>query len=109
MRSRAYAVDHGNYAKGVTTGSAPIVDETNRAVMAMSAVGFSAQLTKPAIRQLGEELHERASQVSRALSGQMRQLELSIGLPIPSASRSLIAYCPECLDAPRAWLNERRL
>lgn len=71
VRERGYAVDNGNYVKGVTTVSAPVVDASSRAVMAMSAVGFSAQLTKAAVRQLGEDLHERASAVSRALSGQM--------------------------------------
>lgn len=72
VRSRGYAVDNGNYVKGVTTVSAPVVDAGERAIMAISAVGFSAQLTKTAIRQLGEDLHTRASQVSRALSGSAR-------------------------------------
>jgi hypothetical protein len=35
-------------------------------------VGFSAQLNKTAIRQLGEDLHARSRQVSRALSGRVR-------------------------------------
>jgi DNA-binding IclR family transcriptional regulator len=72
VRERGYAVDNGNYVKGVTTVSAPVIDSSSRAIMAMSAVGFSAQLNKAAIRQLGEDLHERASRVSRALSGGVR-------------------------------------
>lgn len=71
VRSRGYAVDNGNYVRGVTTVSSPVV-ANDRAIMAMSAVGFSAQLNRVAIRQLGEDLHARASQVSYALSGGAR-------------------------------------
>jgi DNA-binding IclR family transcriptional regulator len=72
VRERGYAVDNGNYVKGVTTVSAPVVDASERAVMAMSAVGFTAQLNKAAIRHLGDDLHARATQVSRAMSGRAR-------------------------------------
>jgi DNA-binding IclR family transcriptional regulator len=72
VRDRGYAVDNGNYVKGVTTVSAAIVDASEHAIMALSAVGFSAQLNKTAIRQLGEDLHARSRQVSRALSGRVR-------------------------------------
>lgn len=72
VRERGYAVDNGNYVRGVTTVSAPVVDGSGHAIMAMSAVGFTAQLNKVAIRQLGDDLHERASAVSRALSGRTR-------------------------------------
>lgn len=69
VREIGYAVDDGNYVKGVTTISAPIVDASSEAVMAISAVGFSAQFDKAAIRRLGEDLRQRTSEVSRALSG----------------------------------------
>jgi len=72
VRDRGYAIDNGNYVRGVTTVSAPIVDSSNKAIMAISAVGFSAQLSKTAIRQLGEELHARTEKISRALSGRIR-------------------------------------
>lgn len=72
VRSRGYAVDNGNYVKGVTTVSAPVVDSNNRAIIAISAVGLSAQLNKTAIRQLGEDLQIRTSSISRALSGRIR-------------------------------------
>lgn len=72
VRDRGYAVDNGNYVKGVTTVSAPVVDANQRAIMAISAVGFSAQFNKAATRALGEDLHARASEISRALSGRIR-------------------------------------
>lgn len=72
VRERGYAVDDGNYVKGVTTISVPVVDASDRAVMAISAVGFSAQLDKAAIRQLGEDLHRRSREISRAISGRVR-------------------------------------
>lgn len=72
VRERGYAVDNGNYVKGVTTVSAPVVDASSRAIMAISAVGFSAQMNKAAIRQLGEDMHQRSRDASRALSGRVR-------------------------------------
>jgi DNA-binding IclR family transcriptional regulator len=71
VRERGYAVDGGNYVKGVTTVSSPIVDGSERAIMAVSAVGFSAHLDKAAVRQLGEDLRERARGVSGALAGRV--------------------------------------
>lgn len=72
VRDRGYAVDNGNYVKGVTTVSAPVVDGNNRAIMAISAVGFSAQLNKASIRALGEHLRARSMDASRAISGRVR-------------------------------------
>lgn len=72
VKERGYAVDNGNYVKGVTTVSAPVIDANKRAVMAISAVGFSAQFNKAAIRALGEELKARSAEASRAISGRVR-------------------------------------
>lgn len=72
VRERGYAVDNGNYVKGVTTVSAPVVDGNNRAMMAISAVGFSAQFNKASIRALGEDMKSRATNASRAISGRVR-------------------------------------
>jgi DNA-binding IclR family transcriptional regulator len=71
VRKRGYAIDAGHYVKGVTTVSSAVVDASGRPVMAISAVGFSAQFTKPAIKALAEDLRDRAAEVSRAMSGQV--------------------------------------
>lgn len=71
-RDRGYAVDQGNYVRGVTTVSAPILDASDQAIMALSAVGFSAQLNRTLIRQLGEDLRARTEKISRALAGRIR-------------------------------------
>lgn len=68
-RTRGYAVDTGRYVRGVTTVSSAVLDAGQRPIMAISAVGFSAQLGKPAIKALGEDLRARAIEISRALSG----------------------------------------
>jgi DNA-binding IclR family transcriptional regulator len=68
-RKRGYAVDTANYVKGVTTVSAAVIDGNQRPIMAISAVGFSAQLTKPMIRTVGEDLRDRAASVSAVMSG----------------------------------------
>ncbi len=72
VRERGYAVDNGNYVKGVTTVSVPIIDESRHAVMAISAVGFSAQFSKAAIKALGEDLSQRSRDISQAISGRIR-------------------------------------
>lgn len=71
VRKRGYAVDAGNYVRGVTTVSAAVLDGARSPVMAISAVGFSAQFSKTAIRALGEDLRDRASEISRSMSGRI--------------------------------------
>jgi len=68
-RKRGYAYDAANYVKGVTTVSAAVLDGAQRPIMAISAVGFSAQMSKTAIRELGEDLKARATDVSAVMSG----------------------------------------
>ncbi|MBS77742.1 IclR family transcriptional regulator [Variovorax sp.] len=68
-RKRGYAVDHGHYAKGVTTVSTAVLDELKRPLMAISAVGIGAQMTKADIKALGEDLRERGAEISGAMAG----------------------------------------
>ena len=67
--ARGYAVDAGCYVKGVTSVSAAVLDASGRPVMTLSGTGFSAQLSRSAVKALGEGLRDRAQIVSRALSG----------------------------------------
>lgn len=69
VRRNGYAVDHGNYVRGVTTVSSPILDEQCRPLMAVSAVGFANQLTEVALKALCEDLRERCLEATLALSG----------------------------------------
>ena len=68
-RVKGYAIDAGHYGKGVTTVSAVVLDAGGEPVMAISAVGFSAQLAGARLKALGEDLRQRCAQVSHALSG----------------------------------------
>lgn len=68
-RKMGYAVDDGSYAKGVTTVSAPVLDEARRPIMAISAVGFFGQLSPAEIKAAGEFIRLRADKVTRALAG----------------------------------------
>lgn len=70
VRHLGYAVDNGNHVKGVTTVSSTIFDDATNPVMAISAVGFSAQLDMNAIEGLGQELVEHTQKISRAIKGQ---------------------------------------
>ncbi|MCO5114750.1 MAG: IclR family transcriptional regulator [Burkholderiaceae bacterium] len=69
VRRKGYAVDHGNYAKGVITVSSPILDFESRPLMAVSAVGFSSQLSTTALQALCEDLRERCREATFAVSG----------------------------------------
>src|SRR5690606_34381639 len=44
-REKGYAVDQGNFVRGATTVSAVVLDGNGVPIMALSAVGFGAQLT----------------------------------------------------------------
>ncbi|AMG90643.1 IclR family transcriptional regulator [Bordetella bronchiseptica] len=68
-RKNGYATDAGHYVKGVSTASAAVLDAFGKPVMAISAVGFSAQFTGDALERLGQDLRERAGRITRALSG----------------------------------------
>lgn len=73
-RRLGYAVDRSQYVKGVTTASAPILDSGERPIMAISAVGFAAQLDAHAVQSLGEDLRDRAAEISGVLSGRLHEL-----------------------------------
>lgn len=70
-RRLGYAVDREQYVKGVTTASAAILDSAGQPIMAISAVGFAAQLDAAAVQSLGEDLRGRAAEISRVLSGRL--------------------------------------
>lgn len=63
-----YACDEGRYVKGVTTVSVPVLGQGKQAVMAISAVGFTAQLTQEKIAVLANDLSAHAQIISRGLT-----------------------------------------
>jgi DNA-binding IclR family transcriptional regulator len=68
-RQNGYAVDKGNFAKGVVTISAPILDGQRQPFMAISAVGFSTQLSDNGLMAVCEDLRDRCREVTLAISG----------------------------------------
>ena len=68
-RASGFAVDAGHYVRGATTVSAVVLDREGLPFMALSAVGFEAQLTATKVAALGADLRERAASVSGTLSG----------------------------------------
>ena len=68
-RTLGWAVDRNVYVKGVTAVSAPVISLTGKPIYALSAIGFSAQLSDDDVTRVGEMLLTRAQTVSRALSG----------------------------------------
>jgi len=66
---KGYAIDSGHYVKGVSTVSVAVLDAAGKPIMAISAVGFSAQLNSVALRKLGEDLRGIAGEITLALSG----------------------------------------
>jgi len=68
-RDGGYAVDAGHFVRGATTVSSVVLDAAGAPIMALSAVGFAAQLGAAQVAALGEDLAERAATVGRALAG----------------------------------------
>jgi len=69
VRQQGYAVDRGNYVRGVVTVSAPILDNQLQPIMAVSAVGFVTQFSESGLKALGEDLRNRCEEASAAISG----------------------------------------
>lgn len=46
-----------------------MLDELKKPLMAISAVGIGAQMTKTDIKALGEDLRERGAEISSAMAG----------------------------------------
>lgn len=68
-RKNDYAIDPGRYVKGATTISAAILNADQRPIMAISAIGFSAQFNKEQINTLALDVRDRAYAVTRAITG----------------------------------------
>ncbi len=68
-RDEGYAVDAGHYVQGATTVSAVVLDDAAAPIMALSAVGFDAQLTPRKLVSLGIDLRDRAAVIGRSLAG----------------------------------------
>lgn len=69
VRQHGYAIDHGNYERGVLTVSSPVLDAQSRPQLAVSAVGFATQFTDSSLNALCEDLRERCREATQALSG----------------------------------------
>lgn len=68
-RQHGYAIDMDRYVRGVITVSAPVLDETRRPVMALSAIGFSGQFTPVRLDALARAVKDHARQLSEAIAG----------------------------------------
>ncbi|MBC9177289.1 IclR family transcriptional regulator [Pseudoroseomonas ludipueritiae] len=65
-----YAIDADRYVRGVTTVASPVLEAEKRPVMAISAVGFSAQFTPVSLTGLAAAVKECADALSLAIAGE---------------------------------------
>lgn len=88
VRQHGYAVDHGNYVKGVITVSSPILDFQKSPILAVSAVGFSTQFSDRSLQALCEDLRERCREATLAISGGIVQKlwDSDVHRPVQSSS-----------------------
>jgi len=89
VRANGYAVDNGRYVRGITTVSSPILDESGGPIMAMSAVGISAQFTESSIRTLGEDLRGRCEEATQSISGGQASLTRQIANRGPAQEKPI--------------------
>jgi DNA-binding IclR family transcriptional regulator len=69
-RVKGYAVDEGNYIKGVTVIAAPVGAGSERVSHVVVAVGLTEQVRDIGVDRLARELSATASELSRKLGGQ---------------------------------------
>ncbi len=67
-QSAGYAVDEGQYIRGVSIVAAP-VRMPNGSINAMVVLGVSEQMREIGLNTIGQELHQRAARLSQALGG----------------------------------------
>ena len=67
-RLAGYAIDDGQYIRGVSIVAAP-VRMPNGAINALVVLGVSEQMRRTGLTHLGEDLHRRATRVSKAFGG----------------------------------------
>jgi DNA-binding IclR family transcriptional regulator len=68
-RLAGYAVDDGQYIRGVTIVAAP-VRMPNGSINALVVVGVSERMRQIGLTRMGEELRGRANRLSQALGGE---------------------------------------
>jgi DNA-binding IclR family transcriptional regulator len=68
-RVAGYAVDDGQYIRGVSIVAAP-VRMPNGSINALVVVGVSEQMRRAGLTKIGKDLHGRAGRVSQALGGE---------------------------------------
>jgi DNA-binding IclR family transcriptional regulator len=68
-RVKGYAVDEGNYIKGVTVVAAPVGAGAERVSHVVVAVGLTEQVRDIGVDRLARELSATAGELSRKLGG----------------------------------------
>jgi DNA-binding IclR family transcriptional regulator len=66
-KKRGYAIDDGNFARGIMAIAAPIFDKGGVIAFTVSAVMFRNQFDKPGIAKLGKALNELGKKLSGVL------------------------------------------
>lgn len=68
VRQCRFAVDIDHHVRGVTTVSSIVLRHRHRPVLAISAVGFGAQLGESQIQDLGHFIKSKTIKISKLIS-----------------------------------------
>jgi len=66
-RQRGYAVDNGNFARGIMAIAAPVPDAAGNPALTVSAVMFQSQYEKDGVAAVGQALNELGQKLSALL------------------------------------------
>lgn len=66
-RRQGYAIDDGNFARGIMVIAAPVLDKNGKIAFTVSAVMFRNQFDQAGIGELGNALHTLGNQLSDTL------------------------------------------
>lgn len=68
-KETGYAIDYGNYIRGITIGSVPVLDSRDEMTHAIVAVGVSEQVKGDNLARMIKEMRKISGEVSKQLGG----------------------------------------
>jgi DNA-binding IclR family transcriptional regulator len=68
VKKRGWAIDEGNYIRGVTTLAAPILDQRDQVLYCITSTVFSGQYDAAGLKNIGERTAALAAEAERKLS-----------------------------------------
>ena len=70
VKRRGWAVDDGEFMRGVTTVAAPVIDTAGGVRYCLANTLFEGQVSEAALREIGVHTAQQAEQIARSMYGE---------------------------------------